>query len=381
MPVPYRVAVIGSTNRGNYGHGLDVVWKQLPETEIVAVADDHPEGLARAATRLGATHAYLDYRTMLEAIQPDLVSIAPRWVDQHCDMVVAAAQAGVKGIYLEKPLCRSMEEADAMELACTQANTKVAVAHQTRYSPILRSVYRLIHEGHLGDIMEIHARGKDDHRGGVEDLWVLGTHVLDLMHHLGGAPNWCSGSILESTRLVTNKDIRPGNEGLGPFAGNQVHAIYGLENGILGYFSSRANTAANPSRFGITIRGSEGLLTMGTGFLPAAHYLASSDWQNHGRNLPWTPVSSGGMGQPESLENGGLQEGNRIACKDLIASIEDDRAPESSLREAMVATEMILAILESHSLGQRVHFPLENRKHPLNVPFRASNLPQAPKRP
>ncbi|MGA1014799.1 MAG: gfo/Idh/MocA family oxidoreductase, partial [Limisphaerales bacterium] len=65
MPVPYRVAVIGSTNRGNYGHGLDVVWKQLPETEIVAVADDHPEGLARAATRLGATHAYLDYSTML----------------------------------------------------------------------------------------------------------------------------------------------------------------------------------------------------------------------------------------------------------------------------------------------------------------------------
>jgi len=33
------VAVIGHTDRGNYGHGLDTVWLGVPETEIVAVAD------------------------------------------------------------------------------------------------------------------------------------------------------------------------------------------------------------------------------------------------------------------------------------------------------------------------------------------------------
>ena len=35
---PRRVAVIGHTGRGNYGHGLDTVWQKIPGTEIVAVA-------------------------------------------------------------------------------------------------------------------------------------------------------------------------------------------------------------------------------------------------------------------------------------------------------------------------------------------------------
>jgi len=40
MPNKYRVAVIGRTGKGNYGHGLDVVWQALDNIEIVAVADE-----------------------------------------------------------------------------------------------------------------------------------------------------------------------------------------------------------------------------------------------------------------------------------------------------------------------------------------------------
>ena len=35
-PRKYRVVVIGHTGRGDYGHGLDVVWRDVPGTEIVA---------------------------------------------------------------------------------------------------------------------------------------------------------------------------------------------------------------------------------------------------------------------------------------------------------------------------------------------------------
>jgi len=42
----YRVAVIGRTGKGNYGHGLDVVWKDIDRTEIVAVADEDAKGRA-----------------------------------------------------------------------------------------------------------------------------------------------------------------------------------------------------------------------------------------------------------------------------------------------------------------------------------------------
>ena len=47
-----RVAVIGHTGRGNYGHGLDTMWNGISETEIVAVADPDSTGLAAALKKL-----------------------------------------------------------------------------------------------------------------------------------------------------------------------------------------------------------------------------------------------------------------------------------------------------------------------------------------
>ncbi|MGB0430271.1 MAG: T9SS type A sorting domain-containing protein, partial [Bacteroidia bacterium] len=40
-----KVGIIGSTGRGNYGHGLDVAWKNISEASIVAVADDNNKQL------------------------------------------------------------------------------------------------------------------------------------------------------------------------------------------------------------------------------------------------------------------------------------------------------------------------------------------------
>lgn len=44
----YRVAVIGSTGHGDYGHGIDTAFRGLERAEIVAVADDNAAGLRNA---------------------------------------------------------------------------------------------------------------------------------------------------------------------------------------------------------------------------------------------------------------------------------------------------------------------------------------------
>ena len=44
----------------------------------------------------------------------------------------------------------------------------------------------LIEAGRIGQVLEIRARVKEDQRGGGEDLWVLGSHVLDLMADICG---------------------------------------------------------------------------------------------------------------------------------------------------------------------------------------------------
>src|SRR6185436_8585797 len=100
MPKTYRVAVIGRTGKGNYGHGLDVVWNALENVEVVAVADEDEKGRTAAAARLKAKNAYADYRQMLEKERPQIVSVADRYVDLHRDMVIACAQAGAS-VFLE----------------------------------------------------------------------------------------------------------------------------------------------------------------------------------------------------------------------------------------------------------------------------------------
>ena len=48
MPRHFTVAVIGHTGRGDYGHGLDVVWRAFDNVQIVAVADADEKGRAAA---------------------------------------------------------------------------------------------------------------------------------------------------------------------------------------------------------------------------------------------------------------------------------------------------------------------------------------------
>ena len=63
---PFRVGVIGHTGRGNFGHGLDSVWKLHPRTTIAGIADAEPNGLKRAQAKLKEGKAYADYREMLD---------------------------------------------------------------------------------------------------------------------------------------------------------------------------------------------------------------------------------------------------------------------------------------------------------------------------
>ncbi|NLX99438.1 MAG: Gfo/Idh/MocA family oxidoreductase [Rhodopirellula sp.] len=361
----YRVAVIGHTGRGNYGHGLDTVWLEVPETKIVAVADADPAGLAAAVNRLGSPKPYDDYRRMLDEVKPDLVAVGPRWLDQHRDMVVAAAERGVRGIYLEKPLCRTPAEADEMVAACDKQNVKVAVAHQTRYSPRLAVIRDLIQSGKIGRVIEIRARGKEDGRGGAEDLWVLGTHVLDLTNCLAGPPQSCFATVHQDGRPIGKDDVKPGNEGIGPLAGDEVHAMYRLNDGATAYFDSGRNRGGKPSRFGLRVYGTEGAIEMGTGFLPPAYLLPTSSWSPGQSGAQWIAISSAGVGEPESLPNTSLHGGNLLAARDLIAAVEDDRQPFSSVREARTATEMIVAVFESQRTGGPVTMPLKNRENPL----------------
>ena len=252
-------------------------WLHVPDAQLVAVADDDPKGLADAAARLRVDKTFADYREMLDKVRPHVVSIAQRWIDKHHEMAMACAERGIH-MYMEKPFVRTLAEADELIAACEKSGARLALACQSHYSPKAATAKHLIDEGKIGRVLEYRARGKEDHRGGSEDLWVLGTHVLDLVRYFGGHPTWCFATITEQGKPVDKSHIREGNEGLGPLAGDAVEASYGMPDGSTAFFGSRQNAGKGEDRFGVQIFGSEGILEIMWGYMASVKFLPDPTW-------------------------------------------------------------------------------------------------------
>lgn len=367
MPAPakYRIGVIGRTGKGNYGHGLDTVWLNHPRAEIVAVADEDETGRAAAVKRLGAKAGYADFRQMLAAEKPQIVSVADRFLDRHRDFVLACAEHGAH-MFLEKPLARTLAEADEMVAACDKHHVKCAIAHQTRYSPRVKAVRDLIADGAIGEVLELRGHGKCDRRGGGEDLMVLGTHTFDLMRLLAGDARWCSTRISVGGRKAVAGDVKPLGEGIGPGAGDHIFATYGFAGPAVGSFLTYQSKDAASSKYWLEVRGSKGQIHLGFGAFPPAYLNADPTWMPGAKKTEWQPITSAGLNKPEPLKPAEVGNGNRWIVDDLIAAIEADRPPLGSIADGRAALEMILAVYESHRHERPVELPLKNRKHPLS---------------
>jgi predicted dehydrogenase len=319
-----------------------------------------------AAKTLGVKQAFADYRQMMDKAKPDIVAICQRWVDQHAEMAIEAANRGIH-IFMEKPFVPSLEQADAVVKACEKNHVKFALGHPTRYSPKLDTIATLIKEGKIGRVLEYRARGKEDRRGGGEDLWVLGTHLMDMILALGGKPQWCFAYLTQAGEPVSKKHVAPGAEGLGPLAGDGLRAMYGMPDGSTASFYSYQNAAGNPSRYGLMIHGSRGVIELLEGPMPSVKFLGDPSWSPGRTGSKWQDVSSAGIGQPEPLTGSEYTARYTLGILDFLAAIEADRQPENSVYAARDATEMILAAFESHRLGRPVDLPLKNRQHPLTM--------------
>lgn len=367
----HTVAVIGHTGRGNYGHGLDTVWKRLANTRIVAVADPNDGGRRNELSKLGLPEdaGYADYREMLTKVAPDLVAVCPRHVDQHRDMILAAIHSGAKGLYVEKPFVRTPAEADEVLAASESQGAKIAVAHRNRYHPVLQVVKQLINDGRIGRVLEIRGRGKGDRRGGGEDLWVLGSHVLNMIQFLAGKPHSCSAELIQDGRRAGKSDVREGAEGLGPLAGNELHARFHFDSGITAYFDSLANDGTKNHGFGLHVVGSEGRIAVFADGDPLAYLLPGNPFAVKHESSRWIPISSGGVDVPEpDPELVHAVQHHDVAALDLIEAIVENREPICSGAEAALTVEMICGVFESHRQGgAAVSFPLVQREHPLGM--------------
>lgn len=357
----FRACVIGDSKQGAYGHSLHLAWAGREDVEVVALADPDADGRERHAAEAQAQRSYADYREMLEKEQPDLVAIAPRWTVHHRAYLLAAAGCGAHG-FMEKPLAVDLAEADDMIGAIEAKDLKWSIAFNFRASPVVHHARRMImDEGIIGDVLELRARGKEDHRAGGEDLMVLGTHTFDLMRFFLGDPRWCSADITVDGRPAERGDIREATEPLGPVLGNGVQVMYGFAKGITGHFGSRKNADGNQGRWGLDFYGSKGVVTLRMDVAPAIYLLRDPTWAPGGKDVAWEPLPDA----PQVAIKNRAIEANAPIVDDLLRAIREDRPPWVSLQDGRASLEMIQAVYAAYLNGGRIALPLVERRHPL----------------
>lgn len=365
-----RVAVIGHTGRGNYGHGVDSMWLSTPGVRIAAVADADETGLKNAARKLstdanGKVEPFADYRKMLAEVKPDIVAVGPRHIDQHADMCLAAIESGAKGVYTEKPFCRTPAEADAIVTACKKTGCKLAIAHRNRYHPALPAIAKAVKDGAIGKLLEIRCRGKEDTRGGGLDLWVLGCHIFDLCRYFAGDAQTCSASMYADDRLATPDDLFEGAEGVGLLAGNRLHARFEMASGVPMYFDSIQNAGTRSAGFGLQLVGNAGVIDLRIDRHPLAHLCKGNPFRPSDQPRTWLPITSGGVNVAEPIEKSGDLVSHHIyGAIDLIEAIDNDRPPLCSADDGAAIIEMIHAVFASHvQNAASVSLPLASREH------------------
>lgn len=354
----YKAVVIGRTGGGDYGHGYDLIFNGIENVEVVAVADLNPAGLKKAAEKIGVKKTYDDYREMLHKEKPDLVSIAMRQPDCHAEIAIEACKVA-RGIFMEKPMTETIEDADKIVEASEKSGVKIIIAHNRRWNEHFVNIKNLIEEGLIGEVREVHFHGKQDNRSGGEDLIVLGTHDFDLMRFYFGDPCWCSANVMVNGRDAAKSDVRRGVEPM-LVAGDTIFAMFGFKNNlVINWASVKRNDHWNTNfskreKWSFEILGTRGIIAYQSGLDFAwidSPFFAHKDGTTF-KDLPKAKKFS-------------MQPHEKHPILNLIHAIENDKQPICNARDGRWTIEMVSAVYQSHILQKRIDFPLKDRRDPL----------------
>jgi len=125
-----RVGVIGCGTVAQIMH-LPYLRELSDRYEIAALCDLSPGLLESLAGYYGVAQRYTDYREMLAA---DLDAVLVLSTGSHSPQALAALRAG-KHVLVEKPMCFTLREADAMIAAAEASGRTLMVAYMKRYDP------------------------------------------------------------------------------------------------------------------------------------------------------------------------------------------------------------------------------------------------------
>lgn len=141
-----RLGLIGAGRMGSF-HAQTAAL-HIPGACLAAIADPTPGQAARLAEQLDVANVYLDPQQLLDDPNIDGVLIAAP-ARSHADLVIRAARAG-KGVFCEKPMAITLDEADRAIAAAGDARVPLQVGFNRRFARSFRQAHLDVVSGRIG---------------------------------------------------------------------------------------------------------------------------------------------------------------------------------------------------------------------------------------
>jgi predicted dehydrogenase len=127
-----------------------------PDVEIAGVCDDNPARMQAVIRNFSipADRVFTDPHKCLEATEPDFVILCPA-TGRHADYVERVAPYRVH-MFVEKPFADNLRNADRMIAAAKKAKRLLAINWPLRWVPGHVTAHRLLREGRIGALQEVH---------------------------------------------------------------------------------------------------------------------------------------------------------------------------------------------------------------------------------
>ena len=315
----YRVGVVGCRGIGvRHASGL----LDLENAELAAGCDISEEILGEFLDQYRETWpqvaAYTDFEEMLAQEDLDVVTVATS-DHRHADLVVGAAEAGVKGIFCEKPMATSLADADRMIEAVERNGVILSIDHTRRWQPLWRHTKEgVVDDGAIGQVLNIIGTL----RGPRAMLFRNGTHLIDtICYFAGGEPEWVSAELEEGYESYAEYE---GDGGHVPETEPGAHGYIHFSNGVRALYVGGPKTTPEPA-ITLEVVGTEGIVRI-DGDTAALH--------------------KGGEAQPIEAPTWEV-EGIPAGIQELIQLLDAGGTPVSSGRDGLRVVEVIMGFLES----------------------------------
>ncbi|GGG19505.1 Gfo/Idh/MocA family protein [Paenibacillus abyssi] len=209
-----KVGVIGA---GSISEVHLQSYKNNPEAEIYAICDLNEARAREKAFSYDASKVFTDYNELLALPEIHAVSICT-WNNSHAEIAIAALEAG-KHVLVEKPLCKTVEEALRVEEAVKKSGKLLQVGFVRRYAGNTQILKQYIDDSELGEIYYAKASClrrlgnpggwfSDQERSGGGPLIDLGVHMIDICWYLMGKPKVKSVSGNTYNRLGNRANVK-----------------------------------------------------------------------------------------------------------------------------------------------------------------------------